>query len=132
MRDIKIDQSNALAEVAKIFEDWRMTRAKHSRIPAKLRALITPLKTDYNTSQITRALKISRVQLQQVAQWGELTPIPAQAPFVECAVKPTVPTNPTQGITLSFNCKNGYPVTVSGLHSADMAYVLSTLMGAPV
>jgi hypothetical protein len=128
-----ITQSNPLAEVVQQFEQWRITRAKHGRVPAELRALVPPLKAHYNISQITRALKISHTQLQKYLQLsdGSITSA-ATASFVECQARAVLSTIPTQGITLSFNCKNGQSVTVSGLHGGDMVGVLSALMGVPL
>lgn len=125
-----ITQNNPLAEAVQQFEQWRMARTKKERIPETLAALVPPLKRYYNASQITRALKISHSQLQKYLQSAEdsITST-TKASFVECQVRPVLTTIPIQGITLSFNCKNGQPVTVGGLNGSDLACALSTLIG---
>lgn len=126
-----IAQSDQLAEAAKQFEQWRMTRNKKERIPAELVSLVPPLKKHYGTSQILRALRISYAQLQKYLQLPEASiASTTQASFVECQIPPVLSATPSQGITLSFNSKSGQPVTISGLNGGDLACILPALMGA--
>lgn len=116
-----------LAQVVEQFSHWRTTRTKKERIPQALWDLIPPLQTQYSLTQIQVALKINHAQLKKKcsALNGDLK----QNNFIQCQTQKLWPLLPAQGASLSFVCKTGKSVILSGLHASELTLVLNTLLG---
>lgn len=116
-----------LAQVAEQFSHWRTSRTKKGRIPQALWDLIYPLPAQYSLVQIQAALKINYSQLKKKcsAVNGDLK----KNPFVQCQTQKLWPLLPVQGASLSFVCKTGKSVVLSGLQTSELTLVLNTLLG---
>jgi hypothetical protein len=122
MKNTKIEP---LADAVKQFEHWRTTRTKRGTIPTELLELAKSLKTQYGITKIAHALKINCTQLKNhLSSTAVLS-----EPFIECPVQSPLTLVSTQGISLSFHCKNGLPVTFNGLQASDIASIIAIFMG---
>lgn len=122
MKNTKIEP---LADAVKQFEHWRTTRTKRGPIPTELLELAKSLKTQYGITKIARALKINCTQLKNHLSSTTIL----SEPFIECPVQPPLTLVSAHGISLSFHCKNGLPVTFNGLQASDIASIIAIFMG---
>ncbi len=72
-----------LYSVAKEIEEWRKTRAKHSKLPSYIFDLIDRIKYDYPVAEIIEELKLNSYQIKKlkaVLKPNDFVELPITAP----------------------------------------------------
>ena len=99
-----------LTNAVKAFEQWRNNRnERQARTPATLREQAALLLSDYSSSKIISALKISGTQLKQ---WR--TALGLTEPLPQFVALPTLSSLPNEPSHIEFRFSNGDQLSLSG------------------
>ena len=115
--------SAQLSQLVTCFERWRINRANRNiPTPNELRRKAVSLKTNYTSSKITRALRISGTQLKLWSQ--EFEHLDDEVEFV------SLPNPPEHTVVLEFNLPQGEKLRLTGLITASFVATMIKEMRA--
>lgn len=119
-----------LATVVQAFEDWRATRTKVEPIPDRLWWQVKSIETQYSNVEIASALRLNHSQLKRKlgALEAKVDNKIHASTLVECLSPFEMTPRAPQTVTLSFSCKHGNPVNITGLRGVDIPSIISTLI----
>jgi len=108
--------SDQLSQLVTTFERWRINRANRNiPTPTELRRKAVSLKTNYASSKITRALRISGTQLKLWSQ--EFERLDDEVEFVSLPNAPEIISNntPEPTVVLELTLPQGEKLRLTGL-----------------